>query len=120
LRRAEKIIALGNKGNDAASVQIAHDLAQKIGAIIAGDRSAFDAGWIDHEHIVGVQGITVAPDIYVAAGIWGDTLHRAGVEGAKYVIAIHPDPRAPIFQYADACYVGEPKEVLPKLLSLLA
>ncbi len=119
LRKAAKVIAVGRKGNDEASVGNAREIAQKIGAAFAGDRSAFDAGWVDHDHIVGINGIEIAPDVYIAAGIWGDTLHRAGVEGAKYVIAIHPDKRAPIFQYADACIVGEPKEVLPKLLSVL-
>lgn len=119
LRKAAKVIAVGRKGNDEASVGSAREIAQKIGAAFAGDRSAFDAGWVDHDHIVGINGIEIAPDVYIAAGIWGDTLHRAGVEGAKYVIAIHPDKRAPIFQYADACIVGEPKEVLPKLISVL-
>lgn len=119
LRKAAKVIAVGRKGNDEASVGVAREIAQKIGAAFAGDRSAFDAGWVDHDHIVGVIGIEIAPDVYIAAGIWGDTLHRAGVEGAKYVIAIHPDKRAPIFQYADACIVGEPKEVLPKVMRLL-
>ncbi|MEK7439383.1 MAG: electron transfer flavoprotein subunit alpha/FixB family protein [Chloroflexota bacterium] len=119
LRKGAKVIAVGRKGNDEASVGVAREMAQKIGAAFAGDRSAFDAGWIDHDHIVGIIGTEIAPDVYIAAGIWGDTLHRAGVEGAKYVIAIHPDKRAPIFQYADACIVGEPKEVLPKLMKLL-
>ena len=119
LRKAAKVIAVGRKGNDEASVGVAREIAQKIGAAFAGDRSAFDSKWIDHDHIVGIIGTEIAPDVYIAAGIWGDTLHRAGVEGAKYVIAIHPDKRAPIFQYADACIVGEPKEVLPKLMALL-
>jgi electron transfer flavoprotein alpha subunit len=119
LRKAAKIVAVGRSGNDAESVALAKQIAGKIGAHFAGDRSAFDSGWIAREQIVGVVGVEVAPDIYIAAGIWGDILHRAGVEGAKYVIAIHPDQNAPIFTYADACLIGKPKEVLPKLLALL-
>ena len=119
LRKAAKVLAVGRKGNDEASVGLAREIAQKIGAAFAGDRSAFDSGWIDHDHIVGIIGTEIAPDLYIAAGIWGDTLHRAGMEGAKYVIAIHPDKRAPIFHYADACIVGEPKEVLPQLMTYL-
>ena len=68
---------------------------------------------------MGVIGTEIAPDVYVAAGIAGDTLHRVGVEGAKFVLAIHPDPNAPIFKYADAGIVGKPKDVLPRLLELL-
>ena len=119
LRKAARVVAVGRAGNDGESVAIAKQIAEKIGANFAGDRSAFDSGWIDHDQIVGVIGTEIAPDVYIAAGIWGDTLHRAGMEGAKYVIAIHPDKRAPIFTYADAAIVGQPKDVLPKLLALL-
>lgn len=119
LRKAAKVLAVGRGGNDDESVAVAKDIAEKIGAHFAGDRSAFDSGWISREQIIGVIGTEIAPDIYIAAGIWGDTLHRVGVEGAKYVIAIHPDQNAPIFKYADACIVGKPKDVLPKLLAML-
>ena len=119
LRKASKVVAVGRWGNDEGSIQIAKQIAEKIGAHFAGDRSAFDSGWIAREQIVGVVGTEIAPDVYIAAGIWGDTLHRAGVEGAKHVIAIHPKPDAPIFKYADVCIVGQPKDVLPILLALL-
>ncbi len=119
LHKAAKVVAVGRAGNDGESVGIARQIAEKIGANFAGDRSAFDSGWVHHDQIVGVVGTEIAPDVYIAAGIWGDTLHRAGVEGAKYVIAIHPDKRAPIFTYADACIVGKPKDVLLKLLAML-
>ncbi|MEK7277590.1 MAG: electron transfer flavoprotein subunit alpha/FixB family protein [Chloroflexota bacterium] len=119
LRKAAKVLAVGRAGNDDESIATAKQVAEKIGAHFAGDRSAFDSGWIGEDQIVGVIGTEIAPDIYIAAGIWGDTLHRAGVEGAKTVIAIHSDKTAPIFSYADACIVGKPKDVLPKLLALL-
>jgi len=119
LRKAAKIVAVGRSGHDNESAAIAKQIAEAIGAHFAGDRSAFDSGWITQDQIVGVIGAEVAPDVYIAAGIWGDTLHRAGVEGAKVVIAIHPDKNAPIFTYADAGIVGKPKEVLSKLLALL-
>ncbi len=119
LRKAARVVAVGRAGNDDASIATAKQIAEKIGAHFAGDRSAFDSGWIGEDQIVGVIGTEIAPDIYIAAGIWGDTLHRAGVEGAKTVVAIHPDKTAPIFRYADACIVGQPKDVLPKLLERL-
>jgi electron transfer flavoprotein alpha subunit len=119
LHKAARVVAVGRAGNDPGSVELAKAIASKIGAHFAGDRSAFDSGWVAQEQIVGVIGTEIAPDIYIAAGIWGDTLHRAGVEGAKYIVAIHPDKNAPIFQYADAAIVGAPKDVLPKLIALL-
>ena len=95
-------------------------LAMALGGQVAGDRGARDAGWIESEQIVDVRGVTVAPEVYVAVGIRGDMFHNAAMEGAGYVVAIHPDPDAPIFQAADLCLEAEPAEVLPGLLEALA
>ncbi|MCK4471404.1 MAG: FAD-binding protein [Anaerolineae bacterium] len=91
-----------------------------MGGQVAGDRGARDAGWIEPEQIVDVRGVTVAPDVYVAVGIRGDTFHNAAIEEAKFIAAIHPDPDAPIFQVADLCLEANPAEVLPALLEALA
>ncbi len=69
--------------------------------------------------VVDVRGVTVAPQVYVAVGIRGDTFHDAAIEEAKYIVAIHPDADAPIFQVADLCLEAEPQEVLPALLEAL-
>jgi electron transfer flavoprotein alpha subunit len=42
------------------------------------------------------------------------------MDGAGFIVAIHPDPRAPIFELADLCVEGAPEEVLPLLLDSLA
>jgi len=68
---------------------------------------------------VGVTGQEVAPDLYVAVGISGDTIHNAAVTGARQVIAIHANPAAPIFKVADLGLVGEPKDVLTALIAAL-
>ena len=69
--------------------------------------------------MVDVRGVTVAPQVYVAVGIRGDTFHNAAIEEAGFILAIHPDPDAPIFQVADLCLEAEPQEVLPLLLEAL-
>jgi len=50
-----------------------------------------------------------------AAGIRGDTLHTWGVKGARYVVAVHSDPDAPILKQADAAIVGDPAKVAKEL-----
>jgi len=84
-----------------------------------GDRGAWDAGLIEREQIVDVRAASVSPDTYVAVGIRGDTFHHAAIEGSGFIVAIHPDPEAPIFKKADLCVVAEPEEVLPALLEAL-
>lgn len=116
LGQAPVIVAAGREAGDFEQVK---RLAAALGGRVAGDRGARDAGWISPEQVVDVRGVTVAPEIYVAVGIRGDTFHNAAVEGARFILAIHPDPDAPIFQVADLCLEADPKEVLPALLAAL-
>ncbi len=116
LAQAPVIVAAGRRAGDFDAVK---QLAAALGARVTGDRGAQDAGWIKSDQVVDVRGVTVAPQIYVAVGVRGDTFHNAAIEDAKYVVAVHPDPDAPIFQVADLCLEADPQEVLPKLLETL-
>jgi electron transfer flavoprotein alpha subunit len=116
LSEASVVVAGGRQAGDFGQVR---QLAEKLGAHLAGDRGAWDAGLIQTEQIVDVRGTTVSPDVYVAVGIRGDTFHNAAMDEAKFIIALHPDPNAPIFEMADLCVEAEPEEVLPLLLQAL-
>ena len=116
LAKAPVIVAAGRQAGDFGLVQ---QLAAALGGQVAGDRGARDAGWIEDGQIVDVRGVTIAPEVYVAVGIRGDTFHNAAIEGARFIVAVHPDPDAPIFQVADLCLEAEPQEVLPALLKAL-
>jgi electron transfer flavoprotein alpha subunit len=119
LTKARVIVAAGNAVRDAEGFALVQQLAERLNAELAGDQSARDRGWVDEAHQVGVTAREVAPDLYVAVGIRGDTLHNAAIAGARQVIAIHPNPDAPIFAVADECVVAQPKEFLPRLLAQL-
>jgi len=124
LAQAPVIVAAGRQAGDgsadlAAGFELVKQLATVLGGQVAGDRGAWDAGWIEARQVVDVRGVTVAPDVYVAVGIRGDTFHNAAIAEAKYVVAIYPDPDAPIFQVADMCLEAEPRDVLPALLELM-
>ncbi|MCX7681458.1 MAG: electron transfer flavoprotein subunit alpha/FixB family protein [Anaerolineae bacterium] len=116
LKRAPLIVAAGRQAGDFESVRA---LASVLGAQVAGDRGAYDAGWIGREQVVDVRGTTVAPQVYIAVGIQGDTFHNAAIEEARYIVAIHPDPEAPIFEVADLCVEAQPAQFLPELLEAL-
>jgi len=116
LSQAPVIVAAGRQAVD---IDLVKQLAVALGGQVAGDRGARDAGWIGPEQIVDVRGVKVSPDVYVAVGIRGDTFHNAAIEGARYIVAIHPDPDAPIFQVADLCVEADPRDVLPAVVELL-
>jgi electron transfer flavoprotein alpha subunit len=119
LTKARAILAVGRGLRDANGLALAAELAQVLGAELAGDRSARDSDWVDEAHQVGVTAQEVAPELYVAVGILGDTVHNAAMVGARRVIAIHPNPAASIFSVADLGLVADPQAVLPELIAAL-
>ncbi len=119
LQKARTIVSVGRGLGGEVGLSLALELAKALDAEFAGDRSARDSGWIDAAHEVGVTGQEVAPMLYIALGILGDTIHNAAIAGAKRVIAVHPNPDAPIFQVADVAIVGDPAAILPLLLAQL-
>lgn len=116
LSEAPVVVAVGRQAGDPGLVE---RLAKALDGRLVGDRGAWDAGLIEREQVVDVRAASVSPDTYVAVGIRGDTFHHAAIEGSRFIVAIHPDPEAPIFQKADLCVVAEPEEVLPALLEAL-
>ncbi len=116
LAEASLVVAVGRQAGDPAQVE---RLAEALKGRLAGDRGAWDAGLIEADQVVDVRGTVVSPDVYLAVGIRGDTFHRAAMEGAAFVVAIHPDREAPIFEKADLCVVAEPGEVVEALLTAI-
>lgn len=87
------------------------DFARRQGGQIAASRAAVDAGLLPYPAQVGLTGKTVSPAVYLAVGISGAVHHIAGMKGSGTVIAINPDPNAPIFEYADYGIVAKAEDI---------
>lgn len=98
-RSDDIMVAVGWGARD--SVSAVRAFAESIQAELVTTRKMVDNGVLPYAMQVGLTGKTVAPPVYIAVGVSGAVHHIAGMQRAGTVIAINPDPDAPIFQYAD-------------------
>ncbi len=119
LGQAEIIVSVGRGMQEEGNVELARQLAEAIGGELGASRPVCDEGWLPIERQIGSSGQTVAPRLYLALGISGASQHLVGMKGAKTIVAVNKDPKAPIFKVADYGIVGDALEVVPALVEAL-
>ena len=115
LSKADVIVAAGRGVGGADKMGVIEELAKALGADIGASRPVIDNGWLPRDRQIGSSGQTVAPKLYVAAGISGAIQHLVGMKGSTVVVAINKDPNSPIFSVARYGIVGDLHEILPAL-----
>src|SRR5438067_6317591 len=114
---ADILIAGGRGLGKAENFALCEDLAKAFGgsSAVAATRAVVDAGWYPYAAQIGQTGKTVAPKLYLAAGISGAIQHKVGMQSSENIVAINKDSNAPIFEFSDLGVIGDLNKILPKL-----
>jgi electron transfer flavoprotein alpha subunit len=112
---ADVLIAGGRGLGKAEGFEQLQELAQVFGGAVAATRAVVDAGWYPYAGQIGQTGKTVAPKLYLAAGISGAIQHKVGMQSSENIVAINKDANAPIFEFSDLGIVGDLNKIVPKL-----
>jgi len=100
LEKEPIVIAVGRGIQTEDNIELAQDLADLLGGVVAGSRPVVDQGWLSTSRLVGKSGKRVKAKLYLTLGISGAPEHVEGITGSETIIAINSDPAAPIFDIA--------------------
>jgi electron transfer flavoprotein alpha subunit len=114
---AQTIVAAGMGAATDDLLPMVEELAALLEGSIGTTRPVIDGGKIPRERMIGQTGKVVGPDFYLALGISGASYHVGGIQDSGRIVAVNRDPRAPIFQNADAVAVADLRDVLPVLIA---
>jgi electron transfer flavoprotein alpha subunit len=114
---ADILVAGGRGLGKAEGFEMMEQLAGAFGGntAVAATRAVVDAGWYPYAAQIGQTGKTVAPKLYLAAGISGAIQHKVGMQSSENIVAINKDANAPIFEFSDLGIVGDLNKIVPKL-----
>ena len=118
LGKAKRVIAIGSGIGKQENLQMAADLGAALDAELGCSRPIAETEkWMERERYIGVSGVMLKPELYLALGISGQIQHMVGALGSQTILAVNKDKNAPIFQYADYGIVGDLNKVVPALIS---
>ncbi|MFX0032945.1 MAG: FAD-binding protein [Candidatus Hodarchaeota archaeon] len=116
LEDADIIVAGGRGVGSKEGFKLIEDLAEELGAELAGSRVTIELNWLGQDRQIGQTGKTVSPKLYIACGVSGAIQHLVGMQNSEIIVAINKDPNAPIFSVAHYGIVADLHKIIPMLI----
>lgn len=118
IEEADRIVSVG-RGLRPEQMPMVQKLADLLGAAIGGTRPAVDDGMVPFERQIGITGKTISPDLIFNIALSGAREFTSGIGHSSFNIAVNVDKNAPIFKFADVGVVGDAKEIITNLITML-
>lgn len=116
LDTADIVLVVGQGAKNKETIGFMQQVADAMGAQLAGSRQAVMNAWIPMNRLLGVSGRSIASKLCIVAGVSGSGVFTAGIQNCECIIAINTDTDAPIFNVAHVGVVGDLRQVLAALL----
>ena len=116
LKGTSVVVAGGYGMGSRENFNLLFELAKELHGEVGASRAAVDAGFVEHDRMIGQTGLTVRPKLYIACGISGQIQHTIGMQDSAVIVSVNSDPEAPINAIADYVITGRVEEVLPKMI----
>ena len=122
LESAKRVVGVGRGVNTPEKFALTQQLAEALDAELGGSMPGVqDFGHFPADaHYIGLTGVSLNSELYVAVGISGSTPHLAGIQNAGKVVCINSDPNAQLFSHADYGVVADLQEAIPAFIRALA
>ena len=121
LAAAKKIVSIGLGIANKEDISMVKELADALDAELGCSRPIAEGlEWLPKECYIGISGVFVKSDLYLAVGVSGQVQHMVGLKDAKILAAINKDANAPIMRQCDYGIVGDLYEIVPALAKKLS
>ena len=114
---AKVVVGIGRGIAEQKDLEMIKQLALALKGEIGCTRPIAEAEkWMPKETYLGVSGLIIAPEVYIAIGISGQIQHTVGINRSKLIVSINKEKSAPIFKQSDYGIVGDLYKVVPALI----
>ncbi|MBI2078843.1 MAG: electron transfer flavoprotein subunit alpha/FixB family protein [Euryarchaeota archaeon] len=119
LERADVVVVGGLGLASREGFRLTEELSSLLGGHVGATRAAVACGWCDPRLLITSSKHELRPRLYIACGVIGEYDHLKALEDSRQIVAITPDPTAPVAEQADLVGLGEPTAILHAMLESL-